>query len=134
VTEQSDEKTTMRREAGPGGERSEPEGPASRRGRPGRRTVQDKKEAVLQLLAGKASVDQLAHRFGVHPETVEGWRSEAITGIEKAFTSPSKSHNERALEKKLKALESAFTDLAIRHELVERALANRPSKPGRSSK
>jgi hypothetical protein len=31
-------------------------------GRPGRRSVQDRKDAVLQLLAGKATVDQLARQ------------------------------------------------------------------------
>ncbi len=123
-----------RRAAEPAAERSEAEGSAARRGRPGRRTVADKKEAVLQLLAGKASVDQLAHRFGVKPETVEGWRTEALGGIEKAFMAPGKSASERELEKKLRLLEAAFTDLAIRHELVERALASRPSLPGKSSK
>jgi transposase-like protein len=115
-------------------ERSELKGSAAQRGRPGRRTVDDKKEAVLQLLAGKASVDQLAHRFGVRPETVEGWRTEALEGVDKALRAPGKSARERELEKKLTLLEAAFTDLAIRHELVERALASRPSKPGRSSK
>ena len=51
---------------GDGGERSEPESPraVARRGRPGRRTAAERKQAVLQLLAGKATLDQLARRFG----------------------------------------------------------------------
>ncbi len=106
----------------------------ARRGRPGRRTVEDKKTAVLQLLAGKATVDQLAQRFGVRPETVEGWRAEALAGLESGLRRPGKSKRERELEKKLQLLESAFTDLAIRNELVERALKSRPSGPGKSSK
>ena len=126
--------TRTRRVPEPGGERSEPEGSGTRRGRPGRRTVEDKTEAVLQLLAGRASVDQLAHRFGVRPETVEGWKAEALLGMERSLSAPGKSQAERDLEKKLRLLEKAFTDLAIRHELVERALANRPSKPVKSSK
>jgi hypothetical protein len=42
------------------------------RGRPGRPAVEDRTEAVLALLAGKASVDQLAMRDGVRKETIEG--------------------------------------------------------------
>ena len=127
------DKQDERRAAEPGAERSEVEGSGARRGRPGRRTVAEKKEAVLQLLAGKATVDQLAHRFGVRPATVEGWRSEALAGLERGLKRPGKSPRERELEKKLELLEAAFTDLAIRNELTERALKSRPSKPGKSS-
>ncbi len=45
------------------------------RSRPGRRTNEERKAAVLELLGGKASVDLIAQRYGVLPETVEGWRS-----------------------------------------------------------
>lgn len=45
-----------------------------------------------------------------------------------------KSSSERDLERKMKTLEKAFTDLAIRHELVQRALEERPSRPGKSRK
>jgi transposase-like protein len=38
------------------------------RGGPGRRSVEDRQHVVLELLAGKASVDQLARRYGVNPE------------------------------------------------------------------
>ena len=38
------------------------------------------------------------------------------------------------LEKQLDNLKEAFTDLAIRHELVQKALKVRPSGPGRSSR
>ena len=42
------------------------------------------------------------------------------------------SAREIELEKKLKTLERAFTDLAIRHELAQNFLEKRPTKPGRS--
>ena len=35
-------------------------------------------------MSGKASVDQLARRFGVQPETIEGWRTEALEGMREA--------------------------------------------------
>jgi hypothetical protein len=68
---------------GSGARRSKREDPSGvRRGRPGRRRVDDRKEAVVELPLGKSTVDQLAFRFGVDPETVERWREVALEGIE----------------------------------------------------
>ena len=59
------------------GERSEPgraaaETPAAEwRARPGRRTTEERMQAVLALLSGKATVDQLAARHGVLPSTID---------------------------------------------------------------
>jgi len=54
---------------GSGARRSKREDPSGvRRGRPGRRSVDEGKEAVVELLPGKASVDQVAFRFGVDPQ------------------------------------------------------------------
>jgi transposase-like protein len=84
-----------------------------RRGRPELRSVDDRKEAVVELLSGKATVDQVAFRFGVHPKTVEKWREVAPEGIERFMRQGSgKSKGERDLERKPKALKRAFTDLA----------------------
>ena len=58
------------------------------RGRPGRRSAADREEAVLELMSGKASVDQLARRFGVQPETIEGWRAEALEGMREGVRTP----------------------------------------------
>jgi transposase-like protein len=103
------------------------------RGRPGRRSAEERTEAVLELLSGKASVDQIARRFGVRGGTVEGWREQAMEGIAEALRQGTgKSSRELQLEKDLGSLEKAFTHLAIKHELVERALKDRPSRPGRS--
>ena len=52
---------------GSGARRSKREDPSGvRRGRPGRRRVDDRKEAELPL--GKSTGDQEAFRFGVHPQ------------------------------------------------------------------
>jgi hypothetical protein len=42
-----------------------------------------------------------------------------------------KSARELELEKQLKTLERAFTDVAIKKELLERALSQRPTPPGK---
>lgn len=78
------------------------------RGRPGRRSLAERREAVLSLLSGKASVDQLAQQSGVLPETVLGWRDAALEGISAALLQGDDStERERALEKKVRELEAA---------------------------
>lgn len=132
----------MRRKAGTGrvaragaGERSEPEAARAteHRGRPGRRSVAERKQAVLELLAGKATVDQVARRFGVRAETVEGWRELALEGIEGAFRQGrSRSTRERELEQERRTLEKVVTRLTMQNELLQRALKEFPRRPGES--
>lgn len=119
-----------------GTERSEVEVvDGARRGRPGRRTGDERARAVLDLLSGKATVDQLALRFGVLPETITRWRELAMESIAAGLRQgTARSAHELDLEKQLLNLKEAFTDLAIRHELVQRAIKDRPSGPGRSSR
>lgn len=119
-----------------GAERSEAEDSVdATRGRPGRRSAEERTRAVLELLSGKATVDQLARRFGVYPATIEKWREVAIESISGALRQgDGKSARELALERRVKDLERAFTDVAIKKELLERFLAERPTRPGRSVK
>ena len=130
-----------RRKAGRGAstigtERSEVEiVDGARRGRPGRRTGDERTRAVLELLSGKATVDQLALRFGVQSETIVRWRELAMESVTAGLRQgTARSPYEADLEKKLDNLKEAFTDLAIRHELVQKALSDRPFGPGRSSR
>lgn len=104
------------------------------RGRPGRRTAQEKQDAVLQLLAGKATVDQLARRYGVRPATVEGWREAAMAGVEAALRSGGVSKRERELERENKNLRGVVTTLSIDKALLEREVSKcrGPSRPGKS--
>ena len=113
-----------------GAERSEAEGAATieaadvRRGRPGRRSTEERTRAVLELLAGKASVDQLARRFGVQAQTIERWREQALAGIEGALREGSgATGRERELERQVEDLEKTVTSLAIQRELLQRAAA-----------
>jgi transposase-like protein len=124
-----------------GAERSEAEGTATieaadvRRGRPGRRSSEERTQAVLDLLGGKATVDQLGFRFGVQAQTIERWREQALAGIEGALREgTAESVRERELERQVRDLEKTVTSLAIQRELLQRALADRPTRPGRSSR
>ena len=106
-----------------------------RRGRPGRRTVEERTTAVLELLGGKASVDQLASRFGVQASTIEAWRQDALVAIERSMRQGTSKPAELVeLERRYADLEKSFTRVAMKHELLERALSQRPSGPGRSSR
>lgn len=105
--------------------------------RPGRRTVEERQEAVLQLLAGKATVDQIARRLGVLPETVEGWRQDALGGVAEALRRGSgKTPRELELERENKKLRDVVTTTAIQKALLEQALEaerqKRPTGPARS--
>ena len=116
---------------------AEPDGNVLR-GRPGRRTVEERPQAVLDVLAGKASVDQVARRLGVLPATGEGWRQDALAGVAEAMRrGTAKSVRELALEREITQLRRVVTDTAIEKELLEQALEKerqgRPTGLGRSS-
>lgn len=74
-------------------------GDAESRTRPERRSVEDRQQAVLELLGGKATVDQVARRRGVKPETVEGSRAEAREGMRESLSRAGESPQERTAEK-----------------------------------
>jgi transposase-like protein len=107
------------------------------RARPGRRTVEERQHAVLELMAGKATVDQVARRLGVHAATVEGWRADALAGVAQALRrGTGKTVAELELERKHRDLEKVVTTLSIQKCLLENALeaerAGRPTGPARS--
>lgn len=102
------------------------------RGRPGRRTAEERKQAVLDLFAGKATVDELARRYGVYPATVEGWREEALKAVEGAFKRGAKNTPDAALAKENRELRTAVTELSIQNALFKQAQALRPYPPARS--
>lgn len=94
---------------------------------------------MLELMSGKASVDQLARRFGVQPETIEGWRTEAVEGMREAMRrGTGRSERETELERQVELLRHTVTEGAIAQALLKRALDEerkaRPTPPARSSR
>lgn len=92
---------------------------------------------MLELFAGKATVDQIARRLGVHADTVEGWRQDALGGVAQALRRGSgKTAAEVELERKHNELERVVTKLSIQKCLLEQALeierTGRPIVPARS--
>lgn len=113
------------------------ESKSDHRARPGRRTVDERQQAVLDLLVGKATVDQIAMRLGVLAATVEGWRQDALGGIGEALRRGSgKTARELELEREVKTLRDVVTKTAIQKALLEQALdierGKRPTGPARS--
>ena len=108
------------------------------RGRPGRRTAAAKQEAVLKLLSGRASVDQLAREYGVYPQTVEEWRAAALAGLEKGLAdADGRSERERTLERENQDLREALSRVTVERALAMKAVEEwkqqtRPSRPTRS--
>ena len=135
------ERTQRERPSAPAVERSEAtrdEDPSVRRGRPGRRSVAEKRQAVLSLLSGKASVDQLARQYGVSAETVVGWRDQALVGIEEVLArGDSRTPRERELEREVKELREAVGRVSVERALAMQAVeewkrTSRPTRPARS--
>jgi transposase-like protein len=109
------------------------------RARPGRRTAEERQQAVLDLFSGKATVDQIARRLGVHASTVEGWRQDAIEGMGEALRRGSgRTARELELEKEVRQLRHVVTQSAIKSALLEQALEierqKRPTGPARSGR
>lgn len=108
------------------------------RGRPGRRTSKEKREAVLELLSGRTSVDQVARKYGVLAETVEGWRAAALAAMEGALlTGDARTERERALERENRDLREALGRVSVERALALKAVdewrqQTRPSRPTRS--
>lgn len=109
--------------------------PENVRGRPGRRSAEDRRRAVLELLGGKATVDQIAMRFGVLPQTVEGWRDDALAGIDAALKQGTgKSAREVELEAEVEVLRETALNATMQVTLLQKAMGikPRPSRPARS--
>lgn len=91
---------------------------------------------MLELIAGKAGIDQLAQRFGVLPETIEAWRDEAIAGIAETFRrGTAKSPREAELERENADLREALIESTMKVTLLQRAAGihgARPTRPARS--
>jgi transposase-like protein len=105
-------------------------GEADVRARPGRRAVEERQRAVLEVLAGKATVDQVARRLVVHASTVEGWRQDALVGVEQALRRGS-GKSAAEFERKHRDLEKVVTTLSIQKCLLEQALeVERKARPG----
>ena len=115
----------------------ETEGEAFVRGRPGRRSAAERREAVMSVLSGKASIDMVAKQYGVLPSTVEGWREAAVLAIEQAMAQGTSTPKERELSAKVEELEVALKRISVDFALAMNGVEEwkktaRPTRPARS--
>jgi transposase-like protein len=106
-------------EASTGGGGEAPAG-ASPCGRPQRPSVEAKEKAVLEILAGKATVEQIVRRLAVTPETVEGWRAEALEGVRNGLRYHGRSPREVELERDLRSAKDALGKAMIYQQILEK--------------
>lgn len=107
------------------------------RGRPGRRSLADRRQAILDILKGKATVEQVSKRLGVSAETVEKWQEHALAGVDAALTVDGPSPRERALDRRVRELEEQLADVSVKYALAQRGVeqwkaASHPTRRGRS--
>lgn len=98
----------------------------------------ERQDAVLRLLSGRASADQLGRQYGVLPETVLGWRDTALAAFESALrTGDGRTERERELEREVSDLKDALSRATVERSVAIRAVEEwkqqtRPSRPTRS--
>lgn len=75
--------------------------------------------------------------FGVLPQTVEGWRDDALAGIDEALRRGNgKSARELELEREVEALKTAVVDATVKVSMLQQAMGikPRPTRPAKSSR
>jgi transposase-like protein len=111
-----------------------PEKDGGQRGRPGRRCGAERHNAILEVLQGKATVDQVAWRMGVRPEAVAGWKEDGPAAMLANFQrGDGPTLRERELEAENGTLRDALTRSAMQVELLQRELGipdRHPSQRG----
>jgi transposase-like protein len=93
---------------------------ASPRGCPQRPSVEAKDKAVLELLAGKATVEQITRRLNVTAATVEDWRAQALQGVSNGLRYAGRSPREVELERELRSATAALGKAAIYQQILEK--------------
>jgi transposase-like protein len=94
--------------------------------------------AVLELMVGKATVDQIARRLGVHTSAVSGWRDEAVAGEAEPLRRGSARLRASSSSTRRPTARAGVTKLSIQNCLLERALdlerAGYPTGPARTTR
>ena len=93
---------------------------ASPRGRPQRPSVDAKEKAILELLTGKATVEQISRRLNVTVDTVEGWRAQALAGVSNGLRYAGRSPREAELERDLRSAKDALGKAMIYQQILEK--------------
>jgi hypothetical protein len=92
----------------------------------------------MALLSGKATADNLAKQYGVHVDTILGWRDASVAAIDQAMVvGGSPSPREKQLAQENVELRSALAQAMVERTIAMKGVeewkrASRPSRPARS--
>jgi len=79
-----------------------------------------KAKVALEALKGESTVQELASRFGVHPNMIAQWKRQAIEGMADSFRS--KSERSDALsEEQVKELHAKIGQLMVERDFLAKA-------------
>ena len=85
-----------------------------------RYSAEYKAKVALEALKGESTVQELASRFGVHPNMIAQWKRQAIEGMAESFTS--KSERSGALsEEQVKELHAKIGQLTVERDFLAKA-------------
>jgi transposase-like protein len=83
--------------------------------------MHDRQNAAMEVLQGKATIDQIALSLGVRPETVAGWRHVALADMESTpVRGDGPTERERERKRENDTLRNALTGSAVQIELLQR--------------
>ena len=85
-----------------------------------RYSAEFKARVALEALKGESTVQELASRFGVHPNMIAQWKRQAIEGMADSFRS--KSERSDALgEEQVKELHAKIGQLTVERDFLAKA-------------
>lgn len=85
-------------------------------------TKTQKRDAVLAVLAGKATVSEVCRELGISAQTFARWREQALAGMEDALADKDdRNRREADLERRLDDAERTIGRLALENDLLGKA-------------
>ncbi len=85
-----------------------------------RYSAEFKAKVSLEALKGESTVQELASRFGIHPNMIAQWKRQAIEGMAESFRS--KSERSDALsEEQVKELHAKIGQLTVERDFLAKA-------------
>jgi transposase len=85
-----------------------------------RYSAEYKAKVALEALKGENTVQELASRFGVHPNMIGQWKRQAIEGMAEAFRSKS-GRGDALSEEQVKELHAKIGQLTVERDFLAKA-------------
>jgi len=79
-----------------------------------------KAKVALEALKGESTVQELASRFGVHPNMIAQWKRQAVEGMTESFRSKS-GRSDALSEEQVKELHAKIGQLTVERDFLAKA-------------